>query len=41
MITLDFNKLTLRELEEIHEYVGISFVIENGKIAEVIKEIIK
>lgn len=32
MIITDYNKMTIEELRVIHEYLGVSYVIENGKI---------
>lgn len=33
MIITDFNKMTVEELSVIHDCLGISYVIEDGRIA--------
>lgn len=38
MIITDYNKMTLEELSVINLAFGISYVIEDGKITEEIKE---
>lgn len=32
MINLDFNKMTVKELEKINKVLSVGFVIQDGKI---------
>lgn len=39
MIITDYNKMTLEELSVIRDYLGISYVIEDGRIVGTQKDI--
>lgn len=38
MIITDYNKMSIKSLEVINKVLGKEYVIENGKITEVIRE---